>query len=135
MVSLAWHCSILRHLIGDLRYITAAEKTLHAAWSSIEQIPYAHNTLLLGLEEFLDPAPVVIIRGGSDQIQHWQQEIFRSGLLGRGQVFAIPNDEENLPGLLAERKVTNETTAYLCSAQSCLPPISKLKKLLLSLKH
>src|SRR5262249_36137579 len=34
------------HLLGDTRYLAAAEKTLRAAWLVLEKYPQAHTTLL-----------------------------------------------------------------------------------------
>ncbi|MBV8742096.1 MAG: thioredoxin domain-containing protein, partial [Sinobacteraceae bacterium] len=53
----------LGHLLGENRYLAAAEQTLRAAWGAIEQFPQAHTTLLLALEELLHPPQLVILRG------------------------------------------------------------------------
>ena len=47
--------SCLGRLLGDVRYLQAAERTLRAGWSAIRQFPQAHTTLLLGIQEYFQP--------------------------------------------------------------------------------
>ena len=51
-------------LLGETRYLDAAARTLRAAWSALQQYPHAHCSLLIALEEHLEPIDVVIVRGG-----------------------------------------------------------------------
>ena len=41
-------------------------------------------------------------------------------------VFAIPDGAENLPGILAERKVMDGVTAYVCAGHACRAPVTNL---------
>ncbi|MGD8576103.1 MAG: thioredoxin domain-containing protein [Thiohalophilus sp.] len=119
----------LGHLLGETRYLESAERTLQMAWSSISQMPYAHCALLQALEEHLNPPQLIILRGKREAMQEWQSRC-SSGFNPSRICFAIPDDAENLPGLLAERRSTEETvTAYPCSGTQCQPPISELSEL------
>jgi uncharacterized protein YyaL (SSP411 family) len=115
----------LGHLLGEMRYLEAAENTLRGAWESIERTPYAHNALLLALEEYLYGSEIVVIRGEPDSLAAWQTKA-REEYTPRRLALAIPADAEGLPGLLNERKPLDETVAYVCSGQTCQAPVADL---------
>ncbi len=113
----------LGHLLGDTRYLDAAAGTLHAAWSSMERFPHAHNALLDALEEHLDPTVTVVLRGTGDALRAWQRRA-QSAYAPRRMCFAVPNDAGSLPGLLAERRPRGDVVAYVCSGTRCDAPIT-----------
>ena len=116
----------LGHLLGETRFLDAAERTLKAAWNPLAQSPYAHTGLLLALEETLYPVETLVIR--ADDITAWQDAAAR-GYAPRRLVFAIANDVEDLPGLLSERKPRDGGVAYLCQGMSCQAPILSVDEL------
>ena len=119
----------LAHIVGDTRYSDAAEKTLLAAWPAIRAIPYAHNTLLLALEETLYPPQIIILRGADETLQEWHQACVQP-YAPRRISLAIPEDANDLPGLLASRKMTDDkVVAYICSGTQCQTPINERQKL------
>ncbi len=113
----------LGHLTGEPRYLQAAENTLRTAWSSIMNLPYAHSSLLHALEEYLTPPQLIVLRGTPDTLALWQQLCQRDYAPGR-MVFAIPDDAQNLPALLAERRPADQAIAYVCEGIQCLPPFT-----------
>jgi uncharacterized protein YyaL (SSP411 family) len=115
----------LGHLLGETRFLDAAERTLKAAWSSLQQGPYGHTGLLLALEEYLYPPETLIIRAGDD-LKAWQDNVARDYAPGR-LVFCIPDHIEDLPGLLGERSGQGGV-AYLCQGTRCLPPMTSLEQ-------
>jgi uncharacterized protein YyaL (SSP411 family) len=117
----------LGHLLGDTRYLDAAEDTLRAAWNGMEQSPYGHTGLLLALEEYLYPMETIVIRG-ADTLEAWQEAVSR-GYEPRRLVFAIPDSCEALPGLLAERKTARGGIAYVCQGTSCQQPATSIDEL------
>jgi len=121
----------LGHLLGEHRYIEAAERALRAAWPAMQQIPYAHCAMLLALEEYLYPTETFVIRGQGGSLLEWQGHC-QTRYRPRMQCYAIPADEDALPGLLAERKAEAQTVAYHCSGTSCKPVIRRLEALNLS---
>ncbi len=123
----------LGHLLGETRYLDAAEQTLKAAWPQIQQAPYAHTGLLLALEEYLQPADVLIIRGAAEQAQSWHE--FAARRYAPGQLCLLIDDKTGeLPGLLAERKPQQDTVAYLCRGTRCLPAITDFDHLKQSMR-
>jgi uncharacterized protein YyaL (SSP411 family) len=124
----------LGHLTGEQRYTDAAEKTLKAAWQSLQQYPHAHAALLLALHDYSDPPAQVIVRGNEPEIGLWQQQCYAIADK-RATVYAIPDDIAGLPGLLNERKSADTTIAYLCQGFSCKLPQTQLAKLISDLKQ
>ena len=59
----------LGHLLGDTRYLRAAERVLHAAREGLERFPHAHTALLVALEEFLEPPEIVVIRAEPGELE------------------------------------------------------------------
>ena len=116
----------LGHLLGDMRYLQAAENTLRGAWESMERTPYAHNALLLALEEYLYGSEIVVIRGEAESLTAWRDKAL-DDYAPRRLVLAIPSDAAQLPGLLQERKPLGETVAYVCSGQTCQAPQTSLE--------
>ncbi len=119
----------LGHLLGETRYLDAAERTLRAAWPAIGRLPHAHNALLLALEEYLNATTSVVIRGPAQELARWQDTV-NPEYAPRRQVFAIPAAETHLPGALAERSAPDSgAIAYLCEGFTCSPPITSPEEL------
>jgi len=115
----------LGHLLGDLNYLHAAERTLEALYSGIRQQPSGHGALLLALEEQIYPPQTVVLRGTPEAMKSWQAAAGRNSRPHR-LLFAIPADAPDLPGVLAERKAVNGVTAYICAGHACQAPVIDL---------
>jgi uncharacterized protein YyaL (SSP411 family) len=119
----------LGHLLGNERYLLAAERTLKSCWLAIQQHPSAHLTLLAALEELLQPPQTVVLRGTGDELASWQRTALR-GYFPRQQVFAIPANVQNLPPLLASRSAAPAgAVAYVCEGTHCEAPVHSLPEL------
>ena len=113
----------LGYLLGEQRYIDAAERTLRNAWQAMDEYPHGHVTLLTALEEYVTPPEIIIIRGASSEINRWRDSAAKLYAPSR-LVFAIDEDQVDLPGMLAERKaVPGETVAYRCVGTHCELPL------------
>jgi len=117
------------HLLGEPRYLAAAEGTLRAAWPALTRHPQAHMSLLAALEELLSPGEVVIIRGTQDGIDSWSRELARL-FAPRRLVLAIATDASGLPPALADKAPGGATIAYLCRGSVCSEPLQSLDVLL-----
>jgi uncharacterized protein YyaL (SSP411 family) len=124
----------LGHLLGEHRYIDAAERTLKIAWNDISQMPYIHNALLLALEQFLFPQQTIVLRGDKALLVDWIELCNDNYILNRFLV-AIPDDETDLPGILAANKPQQQAVAYVCERFECKSPITTKKDFLLLLKN
>ncbi len=114
----------LGFLLGESRYLDAAEGTLRAGWPALNQYAHGHVSLLNALEEYLDHPEIIIIRGEMDEITHWRDSAAKL-YAPRRLVFAIGADAAGLPGALADRKaLEGETVAYRCLGTHCEMPVT-----------
>ncbi|MBA2656544.1 MAG: thioredoxin domain-containing protein, partial [Tatlockia sp.] len=67
--------SLLGHLLGELRYLNAVEKTLQSVWPILTQYPAEHCNLLLALKAYLNPPLLIVLRGNIKEIKQWQEDI------------------------------------------------------------
>jgi len=119
----------LGHLLGEPRYLAAAERTIAAAWPALQRFPHAHGALLAALAALLDPPEIVVLRGPAAEIAEWQR-FLDAGFNPRRQIFAIDSGETSLPGPLAERVAHGaEPVAYVCRGTRCSAPIGSFEAL------
>ena len=114
----------LGFLLGETRYLDAAERTLRAAWRAMDEYPHGHVSLLAALEEYVEHPEIVVIRGQADEIARWRDSAAKV-YAPRRLVFAIPADADALPGALADRApVDDGTVAYRCLGTHCEMPVT-----------
>jgi uncharacterized protein YyaL (SSP411 family) len=119
----------LGHLLGEPRYLDAAERALCNGWQAMREYPHGHVTLLTALEEYLAPPEMIIIRGGADEIDRWRRAAARIYAPQR-LLFAIDEKQSDLPGALADRiPVAGQTVAYRCVGTHCELPVSSWEAL------
>jgi uncharacterized protein len=121
------------HLLGDARYLSAAEGTLRAAWAAMEQYPQSHTSMLTALEEYLQPPESIILRGDPAQIESWRAELAKL-YAPRRMLFAIPADVPDLPAAIADKAPRGEAIAYVCAGSTCSAPIADLGELIKRLR-
>ncbi len=114
----------LGFLLGDTRYLDAAERTLGASWQAIKEYPHGHVSLLIALEEYLHHPEIIVIRGDTEEIGRWRDAAARL-YAPRRLVFAIDAGALDLPGALADRAaIDGETVAYRCLGTHCEMPVT-----------
>ncbi len=114
----------LGFLLGETRYLDAAERGLKAAWSALSDYPHGHVTLLNALDEYTQHPEVIVIRGDKDEAERWSESASRLYAPAR-LVYAIPSGEQGLPGALNDRAARDgETLAYRCVGTHCELPVS-----------
>ncbi|MEO6185071.1 MAG: thioredoxin domain-containing protein [Steroidobacteraceae bacterium] len=121
-------------LLGDTRYLDAAERGLRAAWPTLAQSPLAQVHMANALDDHLQQHVFVILRGEPAQIDLWRRELQR---VWRPQtsVIAIATETRELPQSLAERKPQGFACAYLCRGSVCEAPCSNLADLIQALQR
>ena len=117
------------YLLGEERYLAAAERTLRAFWMPLAQHPQTHISLLVALEELLQPTQLVILRGPPPQLQQWQRQLAQR-YAPRRLVLAIAADAQDLPPALAAKGATDQVLGYVCRGSVCAPPVASLAQLL-----
>jgi uncharacterized protein YyaL (SSP411 family) len=123
----------LGHLLGEPRYLQAAERTLRSGWLPMDRYPQGHASMLMALEETLDPPQIVILRGEPEAIRKWQKEL--ALVYGPHRlVIAVPSDEADLPPALADKKPAGDAVAYVCKGSVCSAPIGDFTSLTAQLR-
>ena len=114
----------LGHLLGEARYIAAAERALKLFYPALERQPSAFPSLTNALDEYLAPPRTIILRGPDAGIEQWRQGLaacYRPDTL----TIAIPAAARNLPDTLA-KPVGATVNAWICRGATCLPPVAEL---------
>jgi uncharacterized protein len=116
------------YLLGETRWLAAAERTLRASWLALNRFPHGHVSLIEALDEYLAAPEIVIIRGTPAEAADWQRELGRLYAPHR-LTFAIPADVADLDPAIAEKRAGAGTRAYVCRGTTCSPPIESLSDL------
>jgi uncharacterized protein YyaL (SSP411 family) len=122
------------YLLGESRYLLAAERTVRAAWPSIQEYPSGHATLLQALEEMLHPPIIVILRGPRAAIEPWRIEL-ATAYAPRRLVLSIPSDDAaNMwPATFASKPALPGGAAYVCRGAQCTAALTSLTELIAEL--
>jgi uncharacterized protein len=119
----------LGHLLGEPRYLAAAERTVRASWDALTRYPQGHVSLLGALAELLEPPQIVILRGETRTIEGWSEKLAQVFAPSR-LVLAIAADAGALPAALAEKTPRAGPVAYVCRGSTCSAPIDSLETLI-----
>ncbi|HVF34925.1 MAG TPA: thioredoxin domain-containing protein [Candidatus Saccharimonadia bacterium] len=112
----------LGHLLGETRYLDAAERTLRAAAPTMKDLPHGCASLVLALRTWLAPPPQVVVRGEARDLGRWLR--VQSALAPTEARVYVVADGAPLPGLLAQRAPRAGGIAYLCRGMTCQAPIA-----------
>ncbi len=118
----------LGYLLGESRYLEAAERALRASMSDVERWPSAHATLMRALLDFTDPPPRVILRCSNETDASAWVTMAVERLSSRSRCYCVPSATTALPGLLASRSPSEgaAVTAYIYQGQQCSEPVTSL---------
>jgi len=119
----------LGHLVGEPRYLAAAERTLKLFYPALERQPGGCVSLATALDEYLAPPPTVILRGDQEDIARWQGVLVRA-YRPDTLVVGLSRDIAGLPVVLDKAPAAgNAVTAWVCRGATCLPPVTDLDAL------
>ena len=110
----------LGDLLGEVRYLQAAEAALQAGWTHLQRHPIACSALLSAAEQVLRPAPRLLLSGPLEQQQQWLAQL---ELPAPVAIYAIPPHEQ-LPSTLQAFQQDTQTQGYWCAGRRCLPPVT-----------
>ena len=114
----------LGHLLGETRYLDAAERTLRAGYPAMQQMPAACATLQRALNDFLHPRTHIVVRVVTVADQESWREAVATYIDRRTDLYVIPEYAAMLPGTLAAQSFVAGGVAYLCRGTQCEPPIA-----------
>jgi len=114
-------------LTGEARYAESAQRALAAASAPVHDLPHAHPSLLMALEEQLDPACTAILRGPHPAADEWHDRLVRQ-YLPRALILAIPENVHGLPAPI-DKPAAPIATGWVCRGMTCLPPETEFEAL------
>ncbi|MDD9884635.1 MAG: thioredoxin domain-containing protein [Gammaproteobacteria bacterium] len=125
----------LGNLLGETRYLEAADNTLRLFAAALDRMPSIHGLLCMALQAREPSNPTIIIRGRPAQTAAWRA-LCRRRYHPEQLAVAIPPQTPNLPPALAARQAApgNQTVAYLCHANHCSAPLNSPAELEAQLK-
>jgi uncharacterized protein YyaL (SSP411 family) len=115
----------LGHLIGEPRYLAAAERALKLFYVPLERQPSGFVSLATALDEYLSPPQTVVLRGETGALAEWQRALakrYRPDTL----VIAIPAGRAGLPPVLDKAAPPGGVNGWICRGVTCLPPVADL---------
>ena len=117
----------LGHLLGEARYLDAAQRCLRLFHPLLGDYPIASPTLLAALDEALAPPRIILLRGPRDAMAAWTAAL-ASRLTARDLLLALPNGSA-LPAALAGPE-PDRVAAWVCQGTACQPPAETWQALL-----
>jgi uncharacterized protein YyaL (SSP411 family) len=123
----------LGHITGEPRYLAAAERTLQLFYPDLMQHPHGFASLLIALEEAIEPPRVVVLRGPEAQMREWRR-VLDQAYLPATLILALAPGAELLPPPLAKPAAPERVNAWVCQGVTCLAPVNRLEELLGVLK-
>lgn len=119
----------LGYLLGESRYLQAAERTLNLFYSEMLHHPSIYCSLLVALEEWLTPPKMIILRGDETRMKEWWRQI--KSQTPYTFVIALPMELTGLSSSLNKPiPVNNDVNAWVCQGEKCLSEIVDLQELL-----
>lgn len=118
----------LGYLVGEPRYLQAAENALNVFYPTMLFHASSYCSLLMTLEEILTPPKIVILRGQEFALMEWRDVLQHSSPYNL--VFALPTELVGLPPSLNKSCPTDKpVNAWICQGVICQSEISDLQEL------
>jgi len=113
----------LGHLVGETRYLDAAERALRAGYADMRQMPQACCSMLRALNDFLHPRTHAIVRFDGDGEESKWRAALATADLRRSDAYFISRDTGKLPGTLAAQTHATGGVVYVCRGTQCEAPL------------
>ena len=122
----------LGHVLGETKFIEAAERVLQFSGQAVSQSPMGHASLLNAYAEYIHSPQIIILRGNASELVTWQQAC-TFGYAPQRLVFALESSLEDLPAAFVDKKYRDSSlegvTAYVCQGMQCDTPIESFREL------
>ncbi|MFZ2301105.1 MAG: thioredoxin domain-containing protein [Gallionella sp.] len=122
-------CALQRlgHLLGEARYLEAAERALKLYYPALAQQPTGFASMLMVLREYLTPPQIVILRSAPGASAAWRTQLLQYYWPGT-LILALEGEFAGLPETLA-KPLTQQVSAWVCQGEKCLPVIKDCTEL------
>ena len=114
----------LGHLVGEPRYLEAAERTMRLFYPQLARHPSGFSTLCIALAEHRDPPTVAVLRGDAPALKPWQRTL-AGHYAPAGLAVAIDAAQHDLPSAL-DKPLRPGVNAWVCRGVECIAPIGEL---------
>jgi uncharacterized protein YyaL (SSP411 family) len=118
----------LGHLVGEPRYLRAAERALKLFYPAMERQASGFVSFATALDEYLVPPQTVVLRGDGTTGTDWARGLARA-FRPDTVVVNLPAGRMQLPPVLDKAAPAGGVQAWVCRGTSCLPPIANLGEL------
>ena len=115
-------------LLGEVRYLNAAERTLALYYPALAQRPGGFSSLLMALQEHLTPPQIIILRSAPGQSEAWRHQLFQH-YAPEKLILALEGELAELPAALA-KPLSQQVSAWICQGTQCWPPLDNCQELL-----
>jgi uncharacterized protein YyaL (SSP411 family) len=115
----------LGHLVGEPRYLDAAERALRLFYPAMERQANGFVSLATALDEYLAPPQIVILRGDDGTAAEWQRALARA-FRPDTMIVTLPAVLPGLPPVLDKAAPDAGVNAWVCRGVTCLPPVTEL---------
>ena len=121
----------LGHLVGEPRYIEAAERTLDAALAAARNAPLAHASVLLAARLRSAPPTLVTVRAPRRRLPAWR-DLLRDYHPDISLLLMPAEEDRGWPEALALHR--EREAAWVCRDGTCAPPVRRPEELTKLLK-
>ena len=118
----------LGHLLGEVRYIEAAERTLKLFYPALAQQPASFMSMMMALQEWFIPPQIVILRSAPGASAAWRRQLMQHYWPGT-LILALEGEPAGLPQTLA-KPLSQGVCAWVCQGVTCLPVIKDCAELI-----
>ena len=118
----------LGHLLGEARYLEAAERALKLYYPVLVRQPSGFASMLMALQEYLTPPQIVILRSAPGASAAWRRQLLQHYWPGT-LTLALEGEFAGLPETLA-KPLSQEVSAWVCQGVKCLPVIKDCAELI-----
>jgi uncharacterized protein YyaL (SSP411 family) len=118
----------LGHLLGEARYLEAAERTLTLFYPQLAQQPTGFTSQLMVLQEYLTPPQIVILRSVPGASTAWRSQLMQH-YWPSTLILALEGEFTDLPETLAKPS-SQGVSAWVCQGVKCLPVINDCQRLI-----
>ncbi len=118
----------LGHILGEPRYLQAAEATLQAFDSTIKRSPSGCASLGCALSEYLVPPTQVILRGESVKLQKWRHAL--SQYYYPHHLFFYLDETAKVLPVTLQRNYSDDVNAWVCRGVECSQSVGDLPSLI-----
>ncbi len=107
----------LGFLLGETRYLDAAERTLRTGVAATRETPHGACALMAALHQYLQPEKVVILRATDEEREAWSAAVKSARDDGAIVYTLAPDDRTSV-----DKRHAIGGRAYLCVGMQCLAP-------------